>query len=320
MRGCGDQYPVGKMDSPPGCTALEIVMFLDKTIATLGCMTDLPHHVLVYGGDHSPWVQTVLLGIAERNIPYTIITAPPFNVFNRWGVLMPAARIDGQSWMLQSEAILCELGFEQIGRDDKRAIIRSARGGVHRIDSARRFWREWSLVRDGAPGFLSRSKHSFFRAFSVLYFHLALSQLSRDPRSRTDTKGYERQFLYWEEQLTQIEGAFIDGEKPGTRDFMLFGVLQCHASIEVPPVAVLQTSQALPMLRGWIAAMQNRYPEYHHLYSGTYFEPARSKPEEASVIEQVAFWLGSVVVLLAFPLTVPLALHYQKKVRREKLI
>ena len=165
-----------------------------------------------------------------------------------------------------------------------------------------------------------RSKHSLFRAFSTLYFHLALSRLSRDPRSRTDTKGYERQLLYWEEQLTKCEGAFIDGEKPGTRDFMLFGVLQCHASIEVPPVAVLQTSEALPMLRGWIVAMQNRYPEYQHLYSGTYFEPARSKPEEASLVEQVAFWVGSVIVLLAFPLTVPLALHYQKKVRREKLL
>ena len=70
---------------------------------------------------------------------------------------------------------------------------------------------------------------------------------------------------------------------------------------------------------GVVAAI-NGYPEYQHLYSGTYFEPARSKPEEASLVEQVAFWVGSVIVLLAFPLTVPLALHYQKKVRREKLL
>lgn len=279
-----------------------------------------PEHVLVYGGDHSPWVQTVLLGLADRKVPFTIITAPPFDLFKRSGVLMPAARIDGQPWMLQSEAILCELGFREIGRDDKRAINRTARGGVHRIDSTPRFWREWSLVRDGAPRHLTRLKHSFLRPFSVLYFQLALSRLSRDPRSSTDTEGYERQYLYWEEKLAGSEGPFIDGETPGTRDFMLFGVLQCHASIEVPPAAVLQTSQALPMIRGWIAAMQNRYPEYQHLYSGAYFEPTRPKPKKAGNVEQVAFWVGSVAVLLAFPLTVPLAMYYQKKVRREKLL
>ena len=53
-----------------------------------------PNHVWLYGNDHSPWVQSVLLGLHEKQIPHTVELAPPLSVFRSSGVLMPAAKID----------------------------------------------------------------------------------------------------------------------------------------------------------------------------------------------------------------------------------
>ena len=78
-----------------------------------------PEHVWVYGGDHSPWVQSVLLGVHERGIPHTLISVPPLSVFLNSGILMPAARIDDGPWLLDSSRILGELGFSKVEPTDK---------------------------------------------------------------------------------------------------------------------------------------------------------------------------------------------------------
>ncbi len=45
--------------------------------------------VEVYGVNHSLWVQVVLLGLHEKQIPYTITGVPPWETFKECGVLMP---------------------------------------------------------------------------------------------------------------------------------------------------------------------------------------------------------------------------------------
>ena len=72
---------------------------------------DQPQHVRVYGGDHSPWVQALLLGLHERGISHTLLTIPPLSVFLNSGVLMPAASLDGGPWRLGSGAILADPQF-----------------------------------------------------------------------------------------------------------------------------------------------------------------------------------------------------------------
>lgn len=275
-----------------------------------------PEHVLVYGCDHSPWVQAVLLGLYEREIAHTVITAPPLKLFRCSGVLMPAVQIDGAPWMLQSQDILCGFGFQRISDDDMLAVFRSLRGGIHRIDSGPRFWFEWSLVRDRHPRSFARLKNSFMRPFTVVYFYIALKRLARNSRTSPSQEALLRQYLYWEEQLAKSPGPFIDGDTPGTRDLMVFGGIQCHASIKVPPVSVLQSAPALTRLRDWIARMQQRFAYCDHLYSGRFFEPHIPKPSQAALPERIAFWMGSLVVLIALPITFPLARHYLQRVRK----
>lgn len=64
-------------------------------------MPDTPEHVWVFGGDHSPWVQSVLLGLHEKKIAHTVTTVPPLSVFAKSGILMPAAQSDAGPWQLE---------------------------------------------------------------------------------------------------------------------------------------------------------------------------------------------------------------------------
>ncbi len=70
-------------------------------------------HLAVYGQDHSPWVQAVLPGLHEKNIPYALTTVPPVSVFWKSGVMIPAVSIDGTPWILDSADILQRVGYEE---------------------------------------------------------------------------------------------------------------------------------------------------------------------------------------------------------------
>lgn len=275
--------------------------------------------VLVYGGDHSPWVQAVLLGLFERKIPHTVVTVPPLSVFRKSGILMPAASIDGRPWILHSGDILCELGFEKVSDDDMLALGRALRGGAHRVDSRWRFWVEWSFVRDHHPRRLIRLRNHFLRAFSVLYFQRSLEKIVARTQPGSP-EAFRRQYSYWEQKLKEKPGPFIEGDSPGTRDFMLFGGLQCHASIRVPPIAVLQSDPALSQVRSWILSMQERFAGYEHLYSGAYFGSRSAPPLPALFLDRLAYWLGAASMWIAAPVTIPLARYYQKRVRTRGLL
>ena len=41
----------------------------------------------IYGHNHSPWVQAVLLGFHEKKIKYTLYQTPPFEILKIWGQL-----------------------------------------------------------------------------------------------------------------------------------------------------------------------------------------------------------------------------------------
>jgi hypothetical protein len=71
----------------------------------------LPTQIQAYGGNHSPWVQAVLLGVYDRQIPHTVRTVPPLSLFLHSGIMMPAAKFDQAPWVLDSERILASVDF-----------------------------------------------------------------------------------------------------------------------------------------------------------------------------------------------------------------
>ena len=274
-----------------------------------------PQFVRVYGGDHSPWVQAVLLGLHLKKIPHDVVTFPPLSVFLRHGVLMPVVSIDGGPWHHDSAHILEELGFSGKVKGDDRMLAGALRGGTNRTDTAWRFWHRWSLVRERRGHARVRMLRSALRSFTVLYFYLTLELIGRK-FGHPSEDDIRRSWQRWEERFAKDQHAFLGGDEPNLVDLQLFGGVQCHCSIPVPTIAVLQTDPSLPRVREWVTSMQRRFEDYPHMYSGVYFEPPLPVQAGAPLHEQITFWLGSVATILAFPVTVPLWYFYMRHVRR----
>ena len=96
--------------------------------------------VEVYGGTHSPWVQSVLLGLEERGVDHSLRSTPPLECFKKWGVLMPAVSIDGAPWQIESSEILAELGFDPISQEDLNMVRAAWQGVLHRPNNPLRFF------------------------------------------------------------------------------------------------------------------------------------------------------------------------------------
>jgi len=219
--------------------------------------------------------------------------------------MMPAASVDGEPWQLESADILQRIGYETVSAEDLHAVNGAWRGVLHRPDSAFRFFYGFSLAGDPNASAMLRLRNNFLRSFATLYFFL-LIRFSVLTAKNPDPENFGDQFLFWEEKLTHCDGPFLGGESPDTIDLLLFGIIQCHCSIPVPPIQALQQDPRLDRVRAWIAAMQERFSDYKHLYSGVYFEPHSLPPVPASLFERTIFWLGSAVMILSFPVTVPL--------------
>jgi hypothetical protein len=274
-----------------------------------------PQYVEVYGADHSPWVQAVLLGLHEAGIRHDLRTTPTRDVFIARGVRMPAASIDGGPWKFESTDILADLGFDGISDSKRRLVVRSWQGVTHRPDSAAMFWGGFSLTGDRHKSAPRRFVRNFLRSFVTLYMYLLIKTVNR-LGYMPDAEDYGGQYLPIEGMLERSDGPFVAGKAPDTIDFLLFGIVQCHCSIYVPPVAALQADPRLVRVRAWIGAMQERFSDYPHLYSGLYFAPHSPPPVWPAPVDRIAFWLGSLFMIGLFPITVPLIAFLAVRERR----
>ena len=269
----------------------------------------------LYGVDHSPWVQAVLLGLHQKKVEYSLRSLPPLAAFRKWGVLMPAVSINGGPWEIESSKILVKLGFDPISEEDLEAIESTWQGVLHRLDNFPQFFRAFSLVNHRSTTGFRRSLVSFFFSFTAVYMFLLIN-FAKLTIQKKEPEDFGEQYLPWESALADSDRPFFDGDTAGARDLMLFAIIQCHSSIPVPPLESLQSDERLGRLRAWIAAMHQLFEDYPHLYSGGFFSPKRPQPVAAGRAQQIPFWLGLVSMWLAFPITLPLAFFLMTRVPR----
>jgi hypothetical protein len=271
----------------------------------------------VYGADHSPWVQAVLLGLHLEGIAHTLVTLPPLRLFLRSGVLMPAAKIDDGPWQLDSGRILAELGFSEVPEDLQGALQRLfLSGAMRRTDGPWTFWKQFSFVRDDHPLWPRRLWNHFWRSFSVFYFFTVIRIAGRrlPPATPERMRG---DFTFFQERLSS--GApFLGGATPDTADLQLFGLVQMCASIPGPSLTAIREDPALEPLREWIERMQGLTVDYEHLYSATLFDPKGQGVSRASSLERTAFWCGAASMWLAFPVTLAAVLYFAARVQAER--
>lgn len=274
--------------------------------------------VEVYGASHSPWVQAVLLTLHEQGIDYEFRQLPPLETFLRWGVYMPTASIDGAPWKRESTEIIAKLGMDPISSEDLKTVKAAWQGVVHRPDNPFRLFAAFARDADVSTSPWRRLISSVYRGFLSFYMFTLINfvKLKLNPPGPEDSGD---QFLVWESEFNASPSPFLDGEAPGSRDILLFGIIQCHSSIPVPPLKALLNDERLNGLRTWIANMDDRFKGFPHLYSGRYFEPKVAAPKPAGLVQQGGYCLGLLTSVVAFPISLALVIVLVEWARREPL-
>ena len=272
----------------------------------------------VYGFTHSPWVQAVLLALYDKELEYELHIRPPYDVFKKWGVYMPAVSLDDGPWEIESTQILTKLGYKPILADELKAANNAWQGVLHRTDNPFRFFLNFARGGQISGSLINNSVNNFLLSFVALYMFILIN-ISKRTLKQKEPENFGDQFMYWENLLDSSEGPFMDGMKPDSKDFVMFGIIQCHASIPVPALQSLLKDQRLPNLRNWVNTMQEYFKGYPYLYSAKFFKSDILEANSANLFQIVSFFFGLVVMVLAFPIIIPLILTLMGRVEKNRI-
>ena len=274
--------------------------------------------VKVYGFTHSPWVQAVLLALHDQGIEYDLFLRPPLKVFRKWGVYMPAISINEGPWEIESTEILIKLGYEPISIQEIIAANSAWQGVLHRTDNPFNFFLSFSRGGQVSKSFMSNTTSNFLLSF-VAFYMFTLISIGKLTLKQKEPNNFGDQFMYWENLIDSSDGPFIDGNKPGSKDMIMFGMVQCHASIPVPALDALLNDKRLQNVRKWISKMQDYFSEYPYLYSAKFFQSDAPEADSANFFQIVVFFLGLLIMVLAFPITIPLVLILMGQVEKSRI-
>ena len=274
--------------------------------------------VKVYGFTHSPWVQAVLLALCDKELEYELYVRPPYEVFKKWGVYMPAVSLDDGPWEIESTEILTKLGYKPILDDELKAANNAWQGVLHRTDNPFRFFLHFARGGQISKSLVNNTISNFLLSFVAFYMFMLIN-IGKWRLKQKEPENFGDQFMYWENVLDSSEGPFMDGMKPGSKDLVMFGIIQCHASIPVPALKSLLNDQRLINLRKWVNTMQNYFKEYPHLYTAKFFKSDIPEANSANLFQIVSFFFGLIVMVLAFPITIPLVLILMSLVEKNRI-
>ena len=274
--------------------------------------------IKVYGFTHSPWVQAVLLALHDQRIEYDLLLRPPYEVFKKWGVYMPAISIDDGPWEIESTEILVILGYKPILVEEINAANSAWQGVLHRTDNPFNFFLAFSRGGQISKSFVNNVVNNFLLSFVAFYMFILINT-GKVRLKQKEPKNFGDQFLYWENLIDSSDGPFIDGNKPGSKDMVMFGMVQCHSSIPVPALDALINDQRLNNLRKWINNMQDYFREYPYLYSAKFFDSGVSEAGSTNLFQIMVFFFGVLIMFLAFPITIPLVLILMGRVEQSRI-
>ena len=274
--------------------------------------------IKVYGFTHSPWVQAVLLALHDQRIEYDLLLRPPYEVFKKWGVYMPAISIDDGPWEIESTEILVKLGYKPILVEEINAANSAWQGVLHRTDDPFNFFLSFSRGGQVSKSFISNTTSNFLLSFVAFYMFILIN-IGKLRLKQKEPNNFGDQFMYWENLIDSSDGPFIDGNKPGSKDMIMFGMVQCHASIPVPALDALLNDKRLQNVRKWISKMQDYFSEYPYLYSAKFFQSDAPEADSANFFQIVVFFLGLLIMVLAFPITIPLVLILMGQVEKSRI-
>ena len=275
-------------------------------------------NVKVYGFTHSPWVQAVLMALYDKELDYDLYIRPPYDVFKKWGVYMPAVSLDDGPWEIESTEILTKLGYKPIFPDELKAANNAWQGVLHRTDNPLKFFLHFARGGQISKSLINNTVSNFLLSFVAFYMFMLIN-IGKRTLKQKEPENFGDQFIYWENLINSCEGSFMDGNKPGSRDMIMFGIVQCHSSIPVPALYALINDNRLNNVRRWILNMQDYFREYPYLYSAKFFDSGVSEVDSANLTQIIVFFFGILIMFLAFPITLPLVMILMGRVQQQRI-
>ena len=159
----------------------------------------------VYGADHSPWVQAVLLGLREKGIEHEKHLLPPLAVFRKWGIFMPAVSIDGKPWQIDSTKILENFDFDPISDKELQHVQSAWQSVLQRPRNPFRFFASFARIQNPEPTPFKRYASHFGFSFICFYMFVLINfiKIIIKPKHPVD---FGDQFLYWEQAVVDLMG------------------------------------------------------------------------------------------------------------------
>ena len=189
---------------------------------------------------------------------------------------------------------------------------------MHRTDNPLKFFLHFAQGGQISRSFANNTINNFLLSFVAFYMFMLIN-IGKWTLKQKEPENFGDQFMYWENVLDSSEGPFMDGMKPGSKDFVMFGIIQCHASIPVPPLNSLLNDLRLINLRKWVNTMQNYFKKYPYLYTAKFFKSDIPEANSANLFQIVSFFCGLIVMILAFPITIPLVLILMSRVEKNRI-
>ena len=263
----------------------------------------------VYGVDHSPWVQAVLLAFHHRGIPVHLVSSPSsIASYLRKGLVMPVCRWPDGEETADSFAIMEALNRRHPPEDGEavssagqqkeleRLFLSYALGRAGGLKSLA-FLRSWAEMPSGEDA----SRASGFRALMSIYFLLLITAGRTVAKSKNydpDNPRYFQKLLgAWSQQ---VGSGYLGGTRPGPVDFALYGHVQCMLSgLTDDVIPILRQDE---MMMAWIARMQSELTGYPWDFTARLATPTRFPPR-SSLPDQAVFYGTLGAAALAFPVT-----------------
>lgn len=268
-------------------------------------MPDPP--TIVFGTDHSPWTQAVLLGLAAHGRSFRLQPHPPsLGAFFKMGFVMPSAdfgdgQLIGDSFCILSRVIEGPGRSREVSIADQGAMERLFLAyALDRVGPGRwaRFVQGWARKRDVPQRPTSIALRALLCWYFFILIALARIALRRRGLQAGDGPWIRKQLDRWNARLgTQ---PFLHGQQPGVSDYGLLGQMECMASGLTD--WTLPLVNARPHLVAWLSRMHARVEGHSVVHSRRVFD-VNDGPERASRREVGWFYLWFWGWLILTPIT-----------------
>ena len=268
--------------------------------------------VVLYGVDHSPWVQGVRFALSYHGVP-TRLTSIPLSLawYLKNGLTFPAIKLMDGSIHTDSFKIyeLLEergvtLGVHQLSDIEREsAQIRLetmfSNYALGRVMNGRQlsFLKAWSTMTEVPSSKVGIACRSLLSLYFWALINLGIYATQSNHRAAYDLEQFEQDISYWNDKLEHV--SWLTGSRVGFLDFALLGHLQCMTSgltDELIPII-----QRQPHLMKWLDRLHDEFNGYNPLFTQRLIN--QHTIERANLKNRIIFWLALAVWLLILPIT-----------------